>query len=52
MGQDFWKTVRTIAIVIILGAGLWFALKWFGGVANENAGDTAAQKAEQQIDDQ
>lgn len=40
MGKDFKKTLRTIVVIIGLGALIWFGLKWFGGVANDNVGGT------------
>lgn len=51
MGKDFKRTLITIALIAGLGALLWYGLKWFGGVANDNAGgmDGGASKYEQQV---
>lgn len=54
MGKDFWKTVRTIVIIIALGVLLWFGLKWFGEAASDNAGnmDGGASKYEEMVENQ
>ncbi len=51
MGKDFKKTLITILLLIGLGAALWYGLKWFGGIANDNAGDFDGGKSqyEQQV---
>ncbi|EWM52955.1 hypothetical protein [Ruminococcus flavefaciens] len=33
------KLLKTIIILVILGAALWFGLRWFGGLANDELGD-------------
>lgn len=32
------KWLITIIILVLLGVGLWFGLKWFGGMANDELG--------------
>ena len=45
------KTLITILLLIGLGAALWYGLKWFGGIADDNAGDFDGGKSqyEQQV---
>lgn len=53
MGNNFKGKVIAVLLIAALGAALWYGLKWFGGVANDNAGgmDGGASKYEQQADE-
>ncbi|MCR4890499.1 MAG: hypothetical protein K5979_15195 [Ruminococcus sp.] len=31
--------LKYAVIIIVLGTVVWLGLKWFGGLANDNAGD-------------
>ncbi len=54
MSSRFKSFIITVALIVGLGAAIWFGLKWFGGVANDNYGDYdgGKGKAEEIIDDQ
>ncbi len=51
MGKDFRKKLVTIVLLIGIGLLVWYGLKWFGGVADDNAGSTydGVSRYEQQI---
>ncbi|NLT07978.1 MAG: hypothetical protein GXY08_00500 [Ruminococcus sp.] len=51
MGKDFKKKILTIALIIGFGLLIWCGLKWFGGVADNNAGKTydGVSKYEEQV---
>ena len=51
MGNNFKKKLMTVVILIGLGLLIWYGLKWFGGVADDNAGSTyeGVSKYEDQV---
>ena len=54
MSSRFRSFIITVALIVGLGAAIWFGLKWFGGVANDNYGDYdgGKGKAEEIVDNQ
>ncbi|MBO5164794.1 MAG: hypothetical protein J6B75_10210 [Ruminococcus sp.] len=46
--------IKTLLIIVVLAAVVWFGVKWFAGLANDNTGnyDGGMSQAEEQIEDQ
>jgi len=54
VSQGTKSLIRYAVIIAALVAAIWFGLKWFGGVAKDNAGDYDGGKgrAEDIVEDQ
>ena len=54
MSQGTKSLIRYAVIIAALVAAIWFGLRWFGGVAKDNAGDYDGGKgrAEDIVEDQ
>ncbi len=53
MSQGTKSAIKYVIIIAALIAAVWLGLKWFGGIANDNAGkvDGGKSQAEQRVDE-
>ncbi len=50
MGKDFKKTLITIILLVAIGFGLWYGMKWFNETASNNSDDPTGGY-EQRVDE-